>query len=338
MAIKIIASKVYAFSKQHKWLLFLYGVILLAIIVGVNYNIEEEVKSSKEDIEAYASYYEIRNHCFRSEQSYAIVSYKLVEKPNVGKKDSSTWEQLFGKTNYYYVATNKPWFIIQYKGDKTGIFAYRIEPYAVALYSKDSDSPASDFRKLYDFIHEGYEVGDFDCSPITMKTKYHYFERRDVSLSAETQWYDHYSDKMFFTKQPFALFQIREDSSKIEQDLYTYIIFSILLETLLFALIWYLLKKLKGKSFPLFKNLKDMALNMKHTILSKSETSDNAVTDAEYEFLLHKINPINFMNPYDAEKVKVANDLYSALLKSRDNETIIHLIKEKAKAELNINI
>lgn len=42
------------------------------------------------------------------------------------------------------------------------------------------------------------------------------------------------------------------------------------------------------------------------------------------------------MNPYDSEKVKVANDLYSALLKSRDNETIIRMIEEKAKDILKI--
>ena len=63
---------------------------------------------------------------------------------------------------------------------------------------------------------------------------------------------------------------------------------------------------------------------------------NDTISDAEYEVLMHKINPINFMNPYDSEKVKVANDLYSALLKSRDNETIIRMIEEKAKDILKI--
>lgn len=337
MKIKQIVSKIDDFSKQHWWLLFFYGIILLAIIVGVSYYIEEEVKSSKEEIERFASFYKEDNgRCFRMEQSYMIVRYKLVEKPNVENRDSSSWEQLYGKTNYYYVATNKPWRIIQYKGDKTGIYAYRIEPYAVALSSKGSDSPASDFRELYDFIHEDYRFSDFDSSPINDKTKYHYMERRDVSLSADTLWYNHYSDKLFFTKQPFALFQICEDSSKIEQDRYTYLICFFLLETLLFALFWYLKKRMKGKLLPSLKLLKEKAIRTKSAIIPRPQKSNNAVTDTEYEVLLHKINPINFMNPYDAEKVKIANDLYSALLKSRDNETIIRMIEEKAKKTLHI--
>jgi hypothetical protein len=42
------------------------------------------------------------------------------------------------------------------------------------------------------------------------------------------------------------------------------------------------------------------------------------------------------MSPYDPEKVKIANDLYSALLKSQGNETIISMIKDKAFSELGI--
>jgi len=42
------------------------------------------------------------------------------------------------------------------------------------------------------------------------------------------------------------------------------------------------------------------------------------------------------MHPYDAEKVRIANDLYSALLKSKGNDTIIQMIYEKAKDELGI--
>ena len=37
------------------------------------------------------------------------------------------------------------------------------------------------------------------------------------------------------------------------------------------------------------------------------------------------------MHPYDAEKVRIANDLYSALLKSKGNDTIIQMIYEKGR-------
>ena len=42
------------------------------------------------------------------------------------------------------------------------------------------------------------------------------------------------------------------------------------------------------------------------------------------------------MSPYDPDKVKLANDLYSALINSQGNDTIISMIKEKAFSELGI--
>jgi hypothetical protein len=72
--------------------------------------------------------------------------------------------------------------------------------------------------------------------------------------------------------------------------------------------------------------------------LNKStETQKEKGKDTDIDGLLLKLNPSNFMSPYDPKKVKIANDLYSALLRSQDNETIVSMIREKAKIELGIS-
>jgi len=76
-----------------------------------------------------------------------------------------------------------------------------------------------------------------------------------------------------------------------------------------------------------------ISLNWK-AILSKKRRETSA--SVEYSALLQKLNPVNFMHPYDAEKVRIANDLYSALLKSKGNDTIIQMIYEKGKDELGM--
>ena len=76
-----------------------------------------------------------------------------------------------------------------------------------------------------------------------------------------------------------------------------------------------------------------ISLNWK-AILPKKRRETSA--SVEYSALLQKLNPVNFMHPYDAEKVRIANDLYSALLKSKGNDTIIQIIYEKGKDELGI--
>lgn len=69
---------------------------------------------------------------------------------------------------------------------------------------------------------------------------------------------------------------------------------------------------------------------------SKSKNSDRRYSDIEYEELLRKIHPTNFWDSYDERKIRIANDLYLALHSSKNNDTIIQMIEEKAKKELKI--
>ena len=140
-------------------------------------------------------------------------------------------------------------------------------------------------------------------------------------------WYD-YSDGIAYSQiKEEYLYGISTNGSKIYlyKALYTFAAF--LLATLLY---WVPIKlfKRKPKASKNKFNL-DISLNKSSEIV---ENSNEDVKD-----LLSKINPTNFMSPYDPEKVKIANDLYSVLINSQDNETIVSMIREKAKSELGIN-
>lgn len=333
--------KVFEFVKNHWLFLSLYSIIFLVIIICVYLYIDDEVKISEKDLDNQISSIFIGKNnkgvCVHDKRNKYLVSYKSAEKPSPDGEDTSIYSQVYGTFDNYYVATNSPWDIILYEYNNGYVEKYIINPCAVG--SNDL-SPQLLFDELYRYLKEGYSIHDTYLTPEDTKSTYHYLERIDYDTDdtylVDTLWYNHYGDKLFFTKRYVSYYKITEDIYKTNSDIIKYTIGFLFLETLLFALFWYLRKKMKGKPLPSLKILKEKAKDNKSAIIQKAQKSDNAVTDAEYEVLLHKINPINFMNPYDAEKVKIANDLYSALLKSRDNETIIRMIEEKAKKTLNI--
>ena len=65
---------------------------------------------------------------------------------------------------------------------------------------------------------------------------------------------------------------------------------------------------------------------------ASSELGINFIDKAELEDLKEKINPKRFLNPYNAEKVSLANELYAVLAK--DNLTYGELMEVKEKLKL----
>lgn len=341
-------SKVITFAKKHWLFLSLYVLVLTVICVGVYFYIQYKVEKSKESLENRMEYYYGNKEglCLRDETSYTIVSYKLVDKPSREGQDSSMYEQQYGGFNRYYVATNEPWDIEKYKyesGYSNGgvIHLYYINPCAVGI-KNENDNPEYEFRRLYNNIIDSYRVNQNSLTPHpeNLKSKYHSLDynwmgrvRDDNSTfyHIDTLWYNYGSDKLFLTEKHIADYIIQENHSKIIRSFIILISCFILFETILFTLFWIFRKKLKKnrKSKP---EVEIFGNNDRNGLVSEKLF----VSDVEYDVLLHKINPINFMNPYDAERVKIANDLYSALLQSKDNETIIRIIEKKAKELLNI--
>ncbi len=67
-------------------------------------------------------------------------------------------------------------------------------------------------------------------------------------------------------------------------------------------------------------------------IQASSELGINLIDKAELEDLREKVNPKRFINPYNAEKVSLANELYATLVK--ENLTYGELIEVKEKSKL----
>ena len=55
------------------------------------------------------------------------------------------------------------------------------------------------------------------------------------------------------------------------------------------------------------------------------------IDDEKMKELIEKVNPRRFMNPYNAEKVKIANDLYSRLSKEGLSYEEYMKIEEESK-------
>ena len=343
------SAKVITFAKKHWLFISIYVLVLAAICVGLYYYIQHEVDNSKKSIENLMEYYygDKEGLCLRDKTSYTIVSYKLVDKPSREGLDSSLYEQTYGGINRYYMATNEPWDIEKYKyesgyPDGGVIHFYYINPCAVGI-KNENDNPEYEFRRLYNNIIESYRVNQntHKPHPEDLKSRYHsldyhwmgHFRQSDYSevYHIDTIWFNFGSDKLFFTEKHYADYKIQENHSKITRSIIIHILCFIIFETLLFALFWFFRKKLKKNRMSKQEG-ELFGKNNREALVAEKPF----VSDAEYDVLLHKINPINFMNPYDAERVKIANDLYSALLKSKDNDTIIRIIEEKAKELLNV--
>ena len=140
-----IKNIVVAFVKKHYLFLALFIIIYIGIEIGVNSYVTQLVESSEIELKQKLSpYRREKGYCFRDKDSYTIVSYELKEKPSCVGEDSSVYKQMYGNTNFYYVAKNQPWGIIQYIQDKQYPDMYNeflIEPCAVALNYTRYKSP-----------------------------------------------------------------------------------------------------------------------------------------------------------------------------------------------------
>ncbi|MBR5728518.1 MAG: hypothetical protein IKX39_07720 [Muribaculaceae bacterium] len=69
--------------------------------------------------------------------------------------------------------------------------------------------------------------------------------------------------------------------------------------------------------------------------------SNNSITNNEsknlFETLKEKCNPANFMEPYDHEKVRTANEIYSKILQHEQDEGQLRQLREQASKQLGIS-
>lgn len=56
-----------------------------------------------------------------------------------------------------------------------------------------------------------------------------------------------------------------------------------------------------------------------------------------YDELYEKCNPSNYMNPYDDQKVRISNQIFSQLEENKDNESGLISLRNKAIEELGLD-
>lgn len=74
--------------------------------------------------------------------------------------------------------------------------------------------------------------------------------------------------------------------------------------------------------------------------LGKSQRQETSQVDVEYDNLFEelktKCHPKQFMEPYDHEKVKVANELYASILEASDNKEKQVVLRQEAIEKLGV--
>lgn len=326
-------------AKANKYYVLSYVIVAIISIIVVNQYIESEVDDSFESINNDVAYgvFENKTTFGIRDNAYTIVSYKESKLPTITEEeDSSEYEQQYGGISQFYIADGG-WTIRVFERENNVIKEKEIVPHAVGLKLSSSD-PETLFRQLYNNIIEDkdYNIDLNNEDKVSklkkLESKFHNVDIRSASYKNESlMWYDLYSGKVYSRFSDVRIFKIDEKSNKIFLYLWLYIILTLFATTLLFILIRKFLKRNKKKPV---KNKRKFQLDI--TVNSASE--DISDTSIYIETLLEKINPQNFMSPYDSEKVRIANDLYSALLSSKGNKTIISMIKEKAESELGIKL
>ena len=346
-------QRLLSFIIKHKYYVLIYIILVLITIEGLNSYIDSCVESSYNEIlENMSRIFDFKNQYGICDESYAIVSYKLDSVPPENKfSDKSAYDQQYGHIDKYYTALSG-WKIDHYSLSRDWIFMSEIEPVAVGISDSSSISTTPEilFRKMYNNIisDKNFNI-DVNNESLFSKlrgvdTRFHHLKRSFIETVPSIYWYDYKDYKLYYKTSSLGVFKVERSEDTII--LYKWIISIILmfLEALVLSGINYYLKtnkinrnKNKNKNSR-YNKRGNKKSNFKFGITLNKTTEEINENKSDVENLLEKINPQNFMNPYDAEKVKLANDLYSVLLTAKDNETIISMIQEKAILELGIEL
>lgn len=366
---------IYRQLKLNKWYVVSYmamaALSVFAIYIYMNSTIEDSYNDIKGEID-YRIFENKANFGVRSD-SYSIVSYKESKVPTYKEfsernnlfSNITAYNQMFENTKYCYLATGG-WEIILCEKRGDNILVNSITPFAVTVVNKNTE-PDYLFRQLYDTEtqQDDYNIDINNEAKLNalkrVKSRFHYlsaetFNPKNVNTvnlenKDDISWWDeNLANITWFTFNQGISFSLNSKVIKYKITerkvaiIVTYIIIITLALLLDFVILWLLWRFVfKHHNKTLYEYDEDYYdeeyVNSKHEDeeqASANYTSDQI--DIDIEALMKKIHPSNFMEPYDAKKVKIANDLYSALLNVQNNETIINIIKAKAQSELNIEI
>lgn len=324
-------TKVWSWIKEKKYYLLGYVIIAAIFVIVANISLNDKIDASLNDIKN-----QINEDIFESKKyfgtcggGYTIVGYEQAALPKNTSTDTTRYEQQYGRIVAYYKATGG-WEIRYFENMGDSIIERSITPYAVGIFY-ESRSPESLFRDLYDSWigtdvidrNNAYKIDKLQNS----NSKFHKINARKRNIDEYESWHDYGGGRAFAHWKIIKTYFV---GSKIFKTGFYRVLYNGAALIVPFLLYWVVVTIVKRKKKPL-KN----KFNLDISLNRSTETPESNETDVDE--LLTRLNPSNFMSPYDPQKVKIANDLYSVLLNSKDNETIVAMIREKAKSELGID-
>lgn len=312
---------------KHHRILFIFYSIMLCATFGICYDyINKEIHYDRSNV---FPLYE-GNSIGTGYELNTIFHYEKDSLPKVD--DESKRQQMYGDYDNYFKISGG-WYILVLKREGDVVFKYRISPFAAVT---DYSNPVSIISETRDAVTDKYNCNDLHDDDISSidgkKSKFHHFKRYDMDPSddsAEIYWWNFHYGKGFVKNELVNQYRLIEDEDKIiffQLKCYTIALLTYILIVLLINWIYRkcmaLVRKLKGKI----------------PIIQKHEKAlDANDTEKLYQKLMLEIHPSNYFNPYNPEKVRIANDLLEALQNNRGNRTIIEMIREKAVSSLGID-
>ncbi len=320
-----------------------YIVLALVTLFGCGLYMYSAIEESHNDIKNDIDYgiFENKTSFGIRSNGYSIVTYHEGKCPTFEeyKKENEfgneeSFKEQYGEINKYYLA-DKGWIITQYNKLGDTIYGEEIRPYAVGLNSKSSYHFEADY--LFREMHSRYASSEDDnidydnVSKLTnlkvLKSKFHYVvvDTLKKSNDGELIWFENHSAREFMKKYYTGKFYIAMRTSKVAVYSAAIAVGALLLELLVFIVVYRFMNHGRNDDTD------------DDSDISNDENAPEQEGSSEgVEALLEKLNPKNFMEPFDSEKFKVATDLYTALSSARNNATIVELIRQKAKDELDI--
>lgn len=271
------------------------------------------------------------------QQAMGKITPKMIEE-KIDLDDTLSYNQIYSNIKTYY-SVKSGWSIEEYSFDEHCIIKTTIRPIALGVNSYDSIDIDNAFRLLYNnIINDESKVHrkNIDVIISDIESDLHKIEYEN-SFGCDSLWIDYNFGKIFI-EHNYDLYRIASSWDLISERKSHYNLLAYLSEILLGFLIFKVIKRAKNKDNSGAKRNQSKIIKSLSRYLKPSKEKVAPQKHILYDVLIQKINPINFMHPYDAEKVKLANDLYSVLINSEDNETIIKMIYEKAKKDLEIDL
>lgn len=325
-------TKVWSWLKRKKYYILGYVVIAAIFVIVANISLNDKIDSSLNDIKNQINedVFESKKYFGTCGDRYTIVGYERAALPKNTSTDTTRYEQKYGSIVAYYKAKGG-WEIRYFENMGDSIIERSITPYAVGMFSEYWNSPKSLFRDLYDSWTETDEIDWNNAYKIdklqNLNSKFHKINARTRNIDEYEIWKDFGGGRAFAHWKIIKTYFV---GSKIFKTGFYRVLYNGAALIVPFLLYWVVVTILKRKKKPL-KN----KFNLDISLNRSTETPES--NETEVDELLTRLNPSNFMSPYDPQKVKIANDLYSVLLNSKDNETLVAMIREKAKAELGID-